>query len=171
MASFRVEHVFQCSEDVFWDKVFFDDTYNRRQFAEALKFSLWKELSREDRGGEIYRVVQASPPLGDVPGPLRAVIGDSAGYEERGTFDKSKHRYTAKVIPNKLAEKITIEIIMWTEPKGDNACRRVAEGTVTAKIFGVGGLLEKKMIADLEKSYEKSAKFTNDYVRENKLGG
>ena len=35
-----------------------------------------------------------------------------------------------------------------------------------AKIFGVGGLLEKKMIADLEKSYAKSADFTNAFVAE-----
>ena len=39
-------------------------------------------------------------------------------------------------------------------------------GSVSAKIFGVGGLLEKKMIADLEKSYEKSATFTNAFVAE-----
>ena len=171
MASFRIEHTFNCSEKTFWDQVFFDNEYNQRQFAEALKFSLWKELSREDRGADIYRVVQAAPPIGDLPGPLKAVIGDSAGYEERGTFLKAKNQYTAKVVPNKLADKITVVVKMWTEAKGDNSCLRVAEASVTAKIFGVGGMLEKKMLADMEKSYVKSAAFTNQWLAEKNLTG
>ena len=38
-----------------------------------------------------------------------------------------------------------------------------------AKIFGVGGLLEKKLLGDLERSYEKSAAFTNAFVSEKGL--
>lgn len=171
MPSFRIEHTFDCSEKTFWDQVFFDNEYNRRQFLEALRFSVWKELSREDRGGEIYRVVQAAPPVDDLPGPLKSVIGDSAGYEERGTFDKAKKHYTAKVVPNRLADKITVEVKMWTQPKGEGSCLRVAEATVTAKIFGVGGMLEKKMLADMEKSYVKSAAFTNQWLKEKSLAG
>jgi hypothetical protein len=169
MGSFRAEHVFNCSEATFWDKVFFDDEYNRRQFSDVLHFSLWKEVERRDDGNQIHRRVQAAPPLGDVPGPLKAVIGDSAGYEERGVFDKQKRRYTVKVTPNKMADKITIEIAMWTEPSGENKLRRIVEGTVTAKIFGVGGMLEKKMISDLERSYEKTATFTNQFIQEKGL--
>jgi len=30
MAEIRVAHVFKCSEETFWTKVFFDDEYNRR---------------------------------------------------------------------------------------------------------------------------------------------
>jgi hypothetical protein len=132
---------------------------------------LWKELSREDRGAEIYRVVQAAPPVGDLPGPLKTVIGDNAGYEERGTFVKAKSHYTAKVVPNRLADKITIEVKMWTEARGEQSCLRVAEATVTAKIFGVGGMLEKKMLGDMEKSYVKSAAFTNKWLSEKGLSG
>ncbi len=44
---------------------------------------------------------------------------------------------------------------MWTEALGDAQCKRFARATATAKIFGVGGLLEKKLLSDLERSYEK----------------
>lgn len=169
MGSFRAEHVFNCSEATFWDKIFFDDEYNRRQFTDVLHFSLWKEIERRDEGERIVRRVQAAPPLGELPGPLKAVIGESAGYEEHGVFDKQKRRYTVKVVPNKLADKLNIEIAMWTEPAGENRLRRIAEGTVVAKIFGVGGMLEKKMISDLERSYEKSAAFTNQFIQEKGL--
>jgi hypothetical protein len=45
----------------------------------------------------------------------------------------------------------------------------LVKANATAKIFGVGGLLEKKLLSDLERSYEKSAAFTNAFVAEKGL--
>src|ERR1700761_8929184 len=81
MAELRVEHVFECSEETFWTKVFFDDDYNRRLFQDLLKFPLWRVAKTEDTGTEVRRTIEASPPIGDLPGPLKAVVGESAGYE------------------------------------------------------------------------------------------
>lgn len=169
MAEIRVEHVFKCSEETFWTKVFFDDEYNRRLFTEQLRFPTWRVKSSEERGDQVLRTIEASPPIGDLPGPLKAVVGDSAGYEERGVFDKKTHRYNVQVVPNRMADKISVNVEMWTEPLGDNQCKRYARATATAKIFGVGGMLEKKLLADLERSYEKSAAFTNTFVSEKGL--
>jgi hypothetical protein len=169
MAELRVEHVFQCTEESFWTKVFFDDEYNRRLFLEVLKFPVWRVLKSEEQGAEVRRTIEASPPIGDLPSALKAVIGESIGYEERGVFDKRTRRYRVQVVPNRLGEKIRVSIEMWTEPLGDKQCKRLALATASAKIFGVGGLLEKKLLADLERSYEKSAAFTNLFVTEKGL--
>src|SRR5688500_17961642 len=48
MAEARIEHVFNCSEETFWTKLFFDQEYNRRLFTEELAFPVWKEVSKED---------------------------------------------------------------------------------------------------------------------------
>ena len=117
----------------------------------------------------MLRTIEASPPIGDLPGALKAVVGDSAGYEERGVFNKKTHRYRVQVVPNRMSDKISVVVEMWTEPSGDGQCKRFAKATATAKIFGVGGMLEKKMLSDLERSYEKSASFTNTYVAEKGL--
>lgn len=169
MAEIRVEHVFKCSEETFWSKVFFDDEYNRRLFQEVLKFPVWRVKKSEERGEEVFRTIEASPPIGDLPGPLKAVVGDNAGYEERGVFDKKARRYRVQVVPNRLSDKISVNVEMWTEPLGDGQCKRFARATATAKIFGVGGILEKKLLSDLERSYEKSAAFTNTFVSEQGL--
>ena len=169
MSEIRVEHVFKCSEETFWTKVFFDDEYNRRLFQEILKFPVWRVAKTEERGDEVLRTIEASPPIGDLPGPLKAVVGDNAGYEERGVFNKKTRRYRVQVVPNRMAEKISVVVEMWTEPMGDAQCKRFATATATAKIFGIGGMLEKKMLADLERSYEKSASFTNTFVAEKNL--
>jgi len=107
--------------------------------------------------------------IGDLPGALKAVIGDNAGYEERGVFNKKTRRYQVAVVPNRMSDKISVSVEMWTEPLGETQCKRFARATATAKIFGVGGLLEKKLLADLERSYEKSAAFTNTFVGEKGL--
>ena len=169
MAEILVEHVFKCSEETFWTKVFFDDDYNRRLFKEVLKFPVWHVLKTEERGDEVLRTIEASPPVGDLPGPLKAVVGDSAGYEERGVFNRKTRRYRVQVVPNRLSDKISVIVEMWTEPLGEGQCKRFARATATAKIFGVGGMLEKKMLGDLERSYEKSAAFTNTFVGEKGL--
>jgi hypothetical protein len=53
-----------------------------------------------------------------------------------------------------------------TVPLSETSCRRIVDGSVSAKIFAVGGMLEQRMISDLKKSYEKSAAFTNKFVAE-----
>ncbi|HWZ93230.1 MAG TPA: DUF2505 family protein [Polyangiaceae bacterium] len=169
MSEIRVEHVFKCSEETFWTKVFFDDEYNRRLFQEILKFPVWRVLKSEEQGDEVHRTIEAAPPIGDLPGALKAVVGDSAGYEERGVFNKKTHKYRVEVVPNRMSDKISVVVDMWTEPLGDKECKRFAKATATAKIFGVGGLLEKKLLGDLERSYAKSAAFTNTFVAEKGL--
>src|SRR5687768_1543129 len=165
----RIGHTFSCSEDTFWDKVFFDEEYNRRLFNDELKFSEWREIKREDRGNQIYRVIAAAPPVGELPAALKSVVGDNVGYEERGTLDKATRRYKVEVIPNRMADKIRVAVEMWTESAGEGRCKRIATANVTAKIFGVGGIVEKKMIGDIEKSYAKSAAFTEKFIAEKGL--
>jgi len=166
MPSFRIEHTFECTQATFWEKVFFDEEYNRRLFYDELHFVEWTELDRKDEGPRVTRYVRALPPLGDLPGPLKAVIGDGAGYEERGVFDRATNRYEAKVKPNRLSDKVTVELAFNTEPLPEDRCKRIVNGSVTARIFAIGGLFEQRMISDLRRSYEKNAAFTNRFVAE-----
>jgi hypothetical protein len=166
MPSFRLEHDFECSEDTYWEKVVFDAEYNKRLFLDELHFPEWRELEQKDEGPKVVRVVRAQPPVGDLPAALKAVVGDGAGYEERGVYERSTHRYEAKIIPNRLADRITVAISMVTEKLGEHRCRRITNASVTAKIFMVGALLEQKMLSDLKRSWGKNAEFTNRFLAE-----
>jgi hypothetical protein len=169
MPSFRVENVFDCSQDTFWEKVFFDAEYNRRLFYDELHFTEWQELEQKDEGERVRRRVRAVPPTGDLPGPLKAAIGNGAGYEETGVFVRATNRYDARVRPNVLGDKVTVELVFRTEPVDEQHCRRIVDGTVVAKVMLIGGMLEQRMMSDLTRSYEKSAVFTNRFVAEKKL--
>jgi Protein of unknown function (DUF2505) len=169
MAEVTIKHVFHCSEDTFWDKVFFDEEYNRRMFKEALEFPVYEMLKNDQDDNEVRRSINVVPKLGPMPGPLKAVVGEGLGYREDGVYDKKTRVYSTVITPNKLAEKMKIKGKFTTRPKGDNELERIFECSVTAKIFGVGGMLEKRIISDMETSYDKAAEFTNEWIKEKGL--
>ncbi len=171
MAETHIEHIFNCSEDTFWEKVFWDDEYNARMFKDALKFPVHKKIREDDKGDTIERVIDVVPKLGDMPAALKKVIGEGVGYREDGVFDKKTRHHKVKITPNKLADKMTITGDLFTEPAGEGKCKRVFNCTAVAKIFGVGGMLEKRIMSDMETSYAIAAKFTNDWLKEKGLEG
>lgn len=169
MADARIEHVYDCDEDTFWNKVFLDSEYNRRLFKEALGFPVYDEVKREERDDQVKRVIEVVPKTGDMPAALKKLVGENIGYREEGVLDKKARRYRVTVIPNRLADKLTITGELFTEPVGEKKCRRVYKAHVEARVFGLGGLIEKRVIADIENGYSLGAKFTNQYIAEKKL--
>src|SRR5689334_6343790 len=162
----RIEHTYNCSAELFWTKIFLDEEYNRKLFVDELHFSVWKLLKQEDRGEEVHRVLEATPPLGDLPGALKKLLSEGLGYEERGVLDKKAQRYRLEVTPRSLAGKITITGELSTKPLTERSCTRVYVAKADARVFGVGGMIEQRLLDDIEKSYNKSAVFTNRWIAE-----
>jgi hypothetical protein len=65
-----------------------------------------------------------------------------------------------------LKGKLTISGVMRTEPAGESQCRRIYDTSVVAKVFGIGGMIESRIIQDVKASYDKAATFTNRWVKE-----
>jgi hypothetical protein len=166
----RIEHVYDCSAEVFWNQIFLDEEYNRKLFLDELHFSVWKVLRSEERGNELHRVIEATPPLGDLPGALKRLLSEGLGYEEHGVLDRAQQRYRLEVKPRSLANKLTIQGELTAQPISDRSCRRIYVPRVEARVLGVGGMIEQRLLDDIEKSYNKSAVFTNRWIAERKLG-
>jgi hypothetical protein len=164
MPSIEIRHAMDCDVDTYW-KCVFDDEYNRRLYMDVLKFREAKTLSQNDTGDKKTRKLYLNPPPADLPGPVAKVLGDLSWHEE-GSFDTKTKRYRFKVIPASAADKTTIEGEIWCEPRGDKKCERVAKTNIDVKIFMVGGIVEKRIEADMRKSYDVAAKFTGEYVKE-----
>lgn len=162
----RIEHTYACSPEVFWNQIFLDDEYNRKLFVEELHFDSWKVVRSEERGSEIHRVIEATPPLGELPGALKRLLSDGLGYEERGVVDRVAQRYRLEVIPKSLASKLTITGDLSTKALGERSCLRTYVARVDARVLGLGGLIEQRVLDDVEKSYVKAAVFTNRWIAE-----
>jgi hypothetical protein len=155
MATVRIEQVFDCDEETFWRELFFDPDFNRKMFLEHLRFDGW-ELDRYDDDEEaIDRLIRVKPVTGPLPGPIKKVVGDNLGYREEGRYDKKTKRYRFRVIPNTRPDKVSIDGEIHVEPR-DGKVARILDLEVKVKLFGVGGLIEKRIIEDTKKSYDDS---------------
>ena len=168
MAEARIEHLIHANPDVFW-KVFFDPEFNRELYLKVLGFDSWNQLSLDERPDRIERVVDVVPKVPDLPGPLKKLVEGGISYRERSNFDRASNRMTLGVQPSKLEDKLTIRGVLYTQPAGDGKCRRIYESTVVAKVFGVGGMIESKILGEVKTSYEKAAEFTNRWIKEKGL--
>jgi len=169
MPEITLRHAFDVDEDTFWEKCVFDDDFNRRMYLEVLKFPAWRSMENVDGEAKRTRKVYIEPPLGDVPAPVKKVLGDKLSYVEEGTFDKKTKRYAFKVVPSSLPDKTKNVGEMWCEKKGDKAIERVAKITVEVKVFMVGGMIEERILNDIRTSYDRSAEFTRQYIKEKNL--
>jgi hypothetical protein len=160
MTEARIVHELSCSESTFWDRLFFDAEFNRRLFLEELGFAGWRLLRQVDISADVVeRELEVTPRIGDLPGPLRTLIGEGLSYREVGRFDKQRRRYSVKAKSTKLGDRLLVEGDLFTESIGEQTCRRIFSVRVTARILGVGGLLEKRVLSDLEQNYASSARF------------
>ncbi len=166
MADARIEHTFECDEDTFWKDIFFGEEFNRRMYLDRLKFKQWEVSEFRETETAIDRTVNVTPKVDDIPGAIKSLIGDNLGYREVGTFDKKRKRYTVNVVPSVMADKITVRGETWVEPLGPTRCRRIFEVQVSAKMFGVGSIIEKRILADLQLSYNAGATFTVEYLKQ-----
>lgn len=154
-----------CTPETYW-KCVFDEEYNRRLYFDSLKFREFKQLSQTDgANGTRSRKLYLNPPPADLPAPVAKVVGDISWTEE-GTYDPKTGRYKFKVTPASLPDKTHISGEIWCEPRGEKSCERIARASVEVKVFMVGGIVEKRILDDMRKSYEAAAKFTNQFVKE-----
>jgi hypothetical protein len=162
----RIEHVYDCSAELFWNQIFLDDEYNRRLFLDELHYSTWKVLRSEERGAELHRTIEATPPLGDLPSALKRLLSEGLGYEEHGVLDRQNQRYRVEVKPRSLGSKMNVHGELTTQPISERSCRRIYVARVEARVLGVGGMIEQRLLDEIAKSYDKSAAFTNRWIAE-----
>ena len=169
MPEVTLRHEIDTDEDTFWSKIVFNEEFNKKLYEGALKFPGWKLVDSKEDDAKIVRRVQVDPPVGDLPGPVKKVIGARLAYTEEGTIDKKTKRYTFKVTPSTMADKTKVSGELWVEKIGDKKIRRLCRISVEVKVFMVGGMVEDRIMQDLRNSYDNSTAYTNQYIKENGL--
>src|SRR5258708_11669192 len=166
MPEITMRHEIDCDVDTFWDKCVFSEDFNRRLYVEVVKVKSFEHISDTDEPTRRTRKVKIDPQVHGMPGPVKKLLGDRFSYVEEGVFDKATKRYTFKITPSTLTEKTKVSGDMFCEPRGEGKMVRISKVSVEVKVFAVGGLVEDKIVSDLKVSFDASAKFTSDYVRE-----
>ncbi len=163
MGKFTVTHEIHCNKETFW-KIFFDKDFNIELYKTHLGFPDFRIIDQKETDTEIIRKAAGTPKM-DVPGPIAKLLGSNFSYHEDGKFNKATGIWQWKMQPSALADKMRNEGVMRIEAIGDNKVRRIADITIEAKIFGVGGLIESTAEKQLREGWGQSAIFMNDWIK------
>lgn len=161
METLSVSHEIHCSADRFWT-TFFDPDFNEQLFVQELGFRDYCVLEqKESENGIECRstgVIESH-----LATPLRTLTGQEMRYVHQGCFDRSSRCYRWQSVPARMADRLRLEGSMRIEPIGTDCVRRIVEFNVEARIFGIGGLLESKVVKELSAECEVSAAAMNRY--------
>jgi hypothetical protein len=169
MAEITVRHEIDTDEATFWSKVFFDEAFNKKLFEGVLKFPGWSVVEFKDDASKTFRRVKVDTPTADLPGPLKKALGEKFSYTEDGTFDKATKKYSFKVTPSAMPDKIKLSGEIYLEPIGDKKVRRVCKVTAEAKVFVIGGMIEDRILSETKTAYDNGAAYTNRFIKEQGL--
>jgi hypothetical protein len=156
-----IEHVFAGIHAAAYETLFFDEPFNE---ALGTHLHMGRKLLRLEIGAErIVRHIRYEP-AHDPESPATQAFGTSrASFLEELDYDVRSRRGAWRTIPNLWAERVrnsgTIEFADVAE-----GTKRLVRGEVTVKAFGFGKLVEKMIVAEIDKSYAASAAFTRDWL-------
>ena len=156
-----IEHGFAHVSCTAYEDLFFDEPFNEVMGA---ALNMGRELRRLDRSGE--RIVRhvCYEPKRDPSSPAGQAFGTSrASFIEELDYNTRTHRGEWRTIPNLFPDRVrnagTIEII--ATPDG---VKRIVRGEVKVSLFGFGGIVERMIVAEIEKSYAETAKLTTAWL-------
>ena len=161
----RVKHTFSGITLEQYGELYFDETFNEYLCRGVNLTRNVKEKSID--GTKLKRVTTVSPDR-EIPAPVAKVIKmDRVEYDEELHYDSAAFKGTWKImVPGALGSKFSAGgEFVFREVAG--GVERELWGDINVKVFGVGSMIEKLILADVEKSYETAAAQTSQYIRDN----
>jgi hypothetical protein len=169
----RIEHAFDCTAEDFWSKIYFDPDYTRALFLEGLGMHAVTILSDSGASGASASASMSGPrvrvvdvqmaPL-DLPAVVQKLLKGGLGYRETFTFDAAKNTGEFKYTFNQLTDRLDMRGRMRTEAAGEGRSRRLGDIHFEAKVFGIGGIVERVTEKITRDTWEKAAQFTRAWI-------
>lgn len=162
MLEFTLNHPLMCSADRFW-ALFLDPGFTREMltglgFARVDVGELRPGASSTDK----RRSMRSIPKL-DLPAVVARLVGEAFAYVEEGSFDERSRRWTYQSRIS-VMEQFRVGGRIWVEPTKTGRCRRISEVWIEAKIFGIGGLVERAAESNVRDGFRRSALWINRWV-------
>jgi hypothetical protein len=170
MAEVVLRHEIFCTEEDYWAKCVWTREFNEGLYLKTLGFPRYEVQADTENGTTRSRKTLIEPPVAGLPAPLKKAMGDTLSYVEEATFDKTKRVYAFKVVPSVFADKTKVWGNLYCENWNGKSFTRVSKINVEVKVFGIGGMVESRIMEDLKRSYDVGEKWTNDFAKAGGFG-
>jgi len=170
MATLTVAHDYDCSASTFFKKCVLSRSYNEELYA-SLGFPRFEWLELREGGRRSFRKIRVVPSTGQLPAAVKKLVGEGLSYIEEGTFDEDAMRFEFRVLPSALGDKADVTGRLWCTARPGGGVVRHASFDSRVKVFGVGGIIEEKMLENYQRSFDAAARFTRGYLERNGLLG
>lgn len=160
---FRTEATFRGINLKDFEALYFNEDFNQAMCERVNLSRTVVKLERDDE--KLHRILRIGPDR-ELPGPVKKVLRtERLEYEERLQYRWGSYEAQWETIPSVMASKVDARgRILFQEAK--DGVLRVSEGEINVKLLGVGGMIEKLVVADVEKSFKDAADFTQKWIDE-----
>lgn len=149
----RISHTFPCSARVYWETAW-DPAFEKELRSEAeVDFTILEERTEGNRNVMRTRI----SPRRELPLIAQKALGQTRfSYVQEVESDNTTYTTRWKVVSDILPEKLRCSGVSRVVETG-GGCERVIEGTIDVSIPLVGGAVERQIVAEIERSYERAA--------------
>lgn len=156
----NVRHRLPATPEVAWREMFSDE-YNEASRQHTGTRS--ERLSEEDRDGKRFRRSKVTLAK-ELPSAAAKVMGSKhLVYVLEELLDDANHVAQWRVLVEKVSDKVKAQGVFKLEA-AEGGCERLIQGEVTVNVPFIGRKIEAGIAAELEKSYEATAKFAAEWL-------
>ena len=149
----NARHTLPCTPDRLW-RIYWDPAFEERLRQGS---TMQREiLEHREEGDLIVRRVRNTPQK-ELPAAAAAIVGaKKLVYEQETRFDRKRGVVDWQVVPSVLPGKLDAKGQLRVEPAPEG-CAMVIDGHIDVKVRFVGGQIEKAVVAEVERSYDRLA--------------
>ncbi len=150
----NIRHEYDCTPARFWE-MYWDD-----EFAAMLRegSTVQRDVVDDRTEGSLSIQRIRFTPERELPSAVAAIIGSKKlVYEQQNEYDPDNGVLRWQVVPTFLPDKLEAAGTVRVEDLGDGRCAQIIEGEITVRVAFIGGQIEKAVVGEVEKSWEKTA--------------
>ncbi len=154
--------IYRCTPQAYVE-AYFDPVGRQKREVDGLGGLSWTVVSNTQDQGERRLIADFTQRL-DAPGPIRKLIGETTAFQEESWWREGSDVIDIVIRPQKMAKKLSIQGQYRVQGLEDGTSRVTFELEVQARIFGIGGLVEKMALKEAPDTFAKDAQYFNEHL-------
>jgi hypothetical protein len=159
---------FDVSVETYWRELCLSLEYQERLYCEALGCRRMAVLEHSgDYESGMRRKLRFEKPI-DAPAAITKLFGSAVTIEEHSEFDAKQQRWSYRMVPAIMADRIEILGVVQTSEKSGKV-EQLAHNSVSVRLLGLGSIIEHFVAKSTKEGTADKARFTLRYIAEKGL--